>query len=76
MQDDDSSKNSKRIEQLLDNENQSNESLCILDSDRKLKEEDSENIYFQNYYRKKCNDLIEYCSETHRLIFYRLVSYL
>ena len=52
---------------------QSDNNNVLLDEDRKLRDENTENMFCSNCRRRQCNDLIEQYGETYRLVFYRYV---
>ena len=67
---DDTSNNS---EPVLNNDILSDESLCLLASDRKLREEDTQNLCCPNCHRRQRSDLIECYGQIYRMDFYRYV---
>ena len=69
--------NNREDEEDNDDENerieQSDSNDVLLDETRKLRDENTKNMYCSNCRRRQCNDLIERYGEMYRLVFYRYV---
>ena len=76
-QQDKEDENNPEDEEDNDNKNerngQSDSNDVLLDENRKLRDENTKNMYCSNCRRRQCNDLIERYGEMYRLVFYRYV---